>query len=344
MVAALCRLQARAGHAVEVHCLDTGGFLADRLAEEGVPVHVHGPAKPWILVWRLCRAFLRSRPEVVHCHNKTATVHAALVARMAGVGCVVTTRHGLAALPYRFRKDFKFWVVVAIFCDWVVAVCDTARRNMVTGARAMSPKIVTIRNGAYPARTIGSPGLRKEGFTLISVGRLAAAKNYRTLLQSFALARQEVDDLVLWMVGDGDEARSLKELARELGIEGRVRFLGERSDVGDWLAHADVFVLSSVSEGLPVSILEAMAAGLPSIVTDVGGMPEVVRLSDAGAVIPPGDTRRLADTIVEYSRRRSELAELGDRARRCYRQHFTPERMTEDYMTLYLRGAGGYGR
>jgi glycosyltransferase involved in cell wall biosynthesis len=352
VVAALCRLQLRAGHSPEVHCLQAGGLLAGRLAAEGVPVHIHGPGMPWILIWRLWHAFRRSKPDVVHCHNKAATVHAAAVARLAGVRGILTTRHGLAAPPYRFRKDFKFWVMVAMFCDRVVAVCDIAHRNMAAGARAAAHKIVTIRNGAYPApgiQSLGnslgdclgeSPGLRKEGFTLITVGRMVAAKNYGTLLESVALARREIADLVLWMVGDGEHASSLKKLARDLGIEGAVRFLGERSDVGDCLSHADVFVLSSVSEGLPISILEAMAAGLPSIVTDIGGMPEVIGLSEAGKVVPPGDAGKLAAAIVEFARARNELPDLGRRARSCYREHFTPERMTENYLALYRSCAG----
>jgi len=295
---------------------------------------------PWILIGRLWNAFGRSKPEVVHCHNKSATVHAAAVARLAGARGVLTTRHGMAAPPYHLRADLKFWVVAAMFCDRVVAVCDIAHRNMAAGARAAAHKIVTIRNGAYPAPAPGSPGLRKEGFTLITVGRMAAAKNYGTLLQSVALARREIADLVLWMVGDGEHASSLKQLARDLGIEGAVRFLGERSDVGDCLSHADVFVLSSLSEGMPISILEAMAAGLPSIVTDIGGMPEVIGLSGAGRVVPPGDPGKLAAAIVEFARARNELPDLGRRARSCYRQHFTPERMTENYLALYRACAG----
>jgi glycosyltransferase involved in cell wall biosynthesis len=345
VVAALSRLQAGDGHVVEVHCVVAGGPLAETLMAEGIPVHVHGPAARWSVMHSLFRSFRQGRPEVVHCHNKSATVHATVVARMAGVRGVITTRHGVAALPYRFRKDFKFWVIAGLFCNRVVAVCDTAHRNMTTGAKAAAHKIVTIRNGAYPARTGNRPAFRKEGFTLISVGRLVAAKNYCTLLKSVALARREIPDLALWLVGDGEQAASLEKLAWELGIHSTVRFLGARDNVGDWLSLADVFVLSSVSEGLPISILEAMAAGLPAIVTDVGGMPEVVHLSEAGKVVPPGDEQLLSAAIVEFARQRHELADLGRRARSCYHEHFTPERMARDYLALYrqyvpLHGVG----
>src|SRR5216684_1816603 len=95
VVAALCRLQAGAGHSVEVHCVMKGGALGDQLKAEGILVSVHGPGPASSVVRKLYQGFRRSRPDVVHCHNKAATVRAAAVARLAGVGVVVSTRHGM---------------------------------------------------------------------------------------------------------------------------------------------------------------------------------------------------------------------------------------------------------
>jgi glycosyltransferase involved in cell wall biosynthesis len=336
VVATLSRIQVTAGHVVEVHCLIKAGALAGELEADGIRVVVHGAVKSAALAWSVFRAFRRSRPEVVHCHNKMATVHAAAVARLTGAR-VVSTRHGMAAPPYRLRKELKFWVNAAVFCDRVVAVCEVARLNMIAGAGAVAHNVVTIRNGAYPSHASGNSNLSKRGFTLVSVGRLVAAKNYETLLRAVAAARGRVPDLALWIVGDGDDAASLKSLAADLGLASDVRFVGARGDVGHWLRAAHVFVLSSVSEGLPISVLEAMAAGLPAILTDVGGMPEVVELSGAGRTVPPRDVQKLAAAIVELSERRHELEELGRRAASCYRRYFTPERMAGEYLALYQR-------
>ena len=335
VVAALCRLQTAAGHRVSVHCLFQKGSVAKQLEQEGVRIYVHGPARSATIVWRLFRSFRASRPAVVHCHNKTATVHAGAAARLAGARVLVSTRHGMAALPYRLRKELKFWVIAALFCDRVVAVCEAARRNMSEGASAVAHKLVTIRNGAYPPAVGPESRVEKRGFTLVSVGRLAPAKNFDTLLRSVAVARRQVPDLMLWIIGGGDEGETLRQLSAQLALDGVVQFCGEREDVGSWLRCADVFVLSSVSEGLPISILEAMAAGLPAIVTAVGGMPEVITLSGAGVTVPAGDVEKLAQAIVDFANRRDELKLLGDRAQFCYRQHFTPERMSEQYLALY---------
>jgi len=336
VVDALCRLQAAAGHQVSVHCLLRGGPLAEKLATEGFPIFVHGPATSGKLIWRLYRELRRIGPNVVHCHNKSATVHAAPAARIAGIHAVFSTRHGMAAPPYRLRKDFKYWACTALFCSCVVAVCETARRNMYRNAGALARRAITIRNGAYPARSSGDHvGTRGDGFKIVTVGRLAPAKDYQGLLRSVAVALPHVPDLQLWIVGDGHEASSLKALVAELGIGQSVQFFGEQGTVGDWLTRADVFVLSSVSEGLPISILEAMAAGLPAIVTDVGGMPEVLSLSGAGKVVPVGKVDLLAQAITEFASHRQDLKELGQKARSCYLQHFLPERMAEEYLNLY---------
>jgi glycosyltransferase involved in cell wall biosynthesis len=334
MVAALCRSHAAAGHRVEVHCLMTAGPLAAELEQEGVLVHLHASGNPRRLAWKLFRAFRRSRPDVVHCHNKTATIRAAAAARLTGARAIVSTRHGMAS-PFRLRYELKFWITVAVLCDRVVAVCETARRNMTTGAGPVAHKVVTIRNGAYPPRVGAEQTVLKRGFTLVSVGRLVRGKNFDMLIRAVAVARVAVPDLDLWIVGGGAEGPALQQLCAELSLASAVRFWGERRDVGSWLRAADVFVLSSSSEGLPISVLEAMAAGLPAIVTDVGGLPELVALSGAGTTVPVHDVDSLARAIVDFADRRHELAALGKRAADCYCAHFTPDRMAAEYLALY---------
>jgi glycosyltransferase involved in cell wall biosynthesis len=335
VVTALCRAHAAAGYRVEVHCLTTGGPLAAELEQEGVSVYVHASDSARRSAWKLFRAFRRSRPDIVHCHNKTATIRAAAAARFTGARAIVSTRHGMGPVPFRLRTELTFWITAAVLCDRVVAVCDAARRNLATGARPVAHKVVTIRNGAHPPRVGGEEIAARPGFTLVSVGRLARAKNFETLLRAVAVARATVPDLRLWIVGGGDEGPALRQLSEELDLGSAVRFCGERRDVGSWLRAADVFVLSSTSEGLPISMLEAMAAGLPAIVTEVGALPELVALSGAGKTVPVRNVDCLARAIVDFAHRRHELAALGERASSCYRAHFTPDRMAGDYLTLY---------
>src|SRR5262249_50393830 len=160
--------------------------------------------------------------------------------RLAGARAIISTRHGLARLPFRFRKELKFWITAAVLCDRVVAVCDTARHNLATGARPLAHKMVTIRNGAHPQTVGDQEAIAKRGFTLVTVGRLVAAKNFATLIRAVAVARSVIPDLSLWIVGSGDEGPALQQLSAELDVTSIVRFCGERRDVGRWLRAADV--------------------------------------------------------------------------------------------------------
>ncbi|MFN4260930.1 MAG: glycosyltransferase [Gemmataceae bacterium] len=341
LVAQLCRLQRQSGHAPAVHCLVQGGPLQERLRRDGIPVFVHGPGRRWQVAWRVYRGFRETRPDVVHCHNVKATINAAPLARLAGVRRVLCTRHSLVLPPQPVKQERLFWLA-ARCCQRVVAVCEATRRNLRLTSGARPAQIVTLRNGAAPA-PVGmndNDMPSKEGFTLLHVARMSPVKDQATLLRAVALARADVPDLRLWLVGDGPERGNLQCLAQELHLEACVSFGGERSDVGNWLARADAFVLCSLSEAMPMSLLEALAAGLPLIVTDVGAMPEVARLSGAGLVVPPRDVTALAQAITDLAQRRDQLPALGAAARRCYEDHFRPEIMADGYARLYQECGG----
>ncbi len=336
VVLALARWQKAQGQAVAVHCLFREGALVEELQRKGIDVHFHGAASRLRLTARLYRVFARERPRVVHCHNATATIIAGPPARFAGVPAVVSTRHGLAPPPFNRRREIQY-SLAARGCTAVVAVCEAARRNLSGAPFADPARIETIYNGAEPAASrVPNPAVpAKTGFTVINVGRLTPAKDHAALFEATALACGRVPDLRLWLVGEGPLGPSLRQSAARLGIEDRIVFCGEQAQVGDFLAAADLFVLSSISEGLPVSLLEAMAAGLPVIVTDVGGMPEIVRPAKAGAVVAPSNPEVLAAAICDFAGRREQLRSLGEAARQYYREHCTLERMAEDYMRVY---------
>lgn len=350
LVTQLCRWQRRDGHAPMVHCLMEGGVLADQLEQEGIPVYVCAPFSDFSGKFRLMRdlwmEFKRQRPDVVHCHNTFATVMAAPSARWVGVGAVVTTRHGLVSPPGAFMKQNGLpgklgnairFCLAAAYCDRVVAVCKKGQENLEAAPGAFLYKVSTIQNGTDPAPVGLSPDplIGKEGFTLINVARLDWKKNHACLLRAVAQARRKVPDLYLWLLGDGPERENLQRLACKLNIQSCVQFAGQRRDVGDWLAQADLFVLSSFTEGLPVSLMEAMASGLPFIVTDVGDMPEIARSSGAGTVVESDHPEELAEAIVQAASQREELVETGRRARKYYEEHFTPSQMVASYTRLY---------
>jgi glycosyltransferase involved in cell wall biosynthesis len=335
LTATLCRLQRDRGHTASVHCLYGVGVLGEELRAEGFEVILHHPSAFFPLIRGLYRSFRRSRPDVVHCHNATAAIIAAFPARLAGVKTVIVTRHGLVKPPYQIRRELKF-ALASRWCDWIVGVCEGTRTNLLAAPFAARARIIHIYNGASPAdiRAVPRP---KKGFTLLYVGRLAPLKDHATLLQAVALTRCHHPDVQLWIVGDGPLQLRLRKLTDELGLNDSVTFFGEQGDVSPFLLAADLFVSSSVTEGLPVSLLEAMSVGLPAVVTDVGGMGEIARLSGGVTIVPSSDPQGMAAALSDAIARRQELPKMGQLASYCYDQYFRPERMLDDYMNLYNR-------
>jgi glycosyltransferase involved in cell wall biosynthesis len=336
LTATLCRLQRDLGHTASVHCLYGLGVLGEELRAEGFEVILHHPRSFFLLMRSLYQAFRRSRPDVVHCHNATAAIFAALPARLAGVKTVIVTRHGLVKPPYQLRRELKF-ALASRWCDWIVGVCESTRTNLRAAPFAARDRIIHIYNGAWPAdiRAVPRP---KNGFTLLYVGRLAPLKDHATLLRAVAITRTHHPDVQLWVVGDGPREFSLRKLTDELGLNECVTFFGEQADVSPFMLAADLFVSSSVTEGLPVSLLEAMSVGLPAVVTDVGGMGEIARLSGAVTLVPSSDPEGMAQALCDAVLRRQELPKIGQLASRCYEQYFRPERMLDEYMSLYNLG------
>src|SRR6202521_6134109 len=333
LTATLCRLQRDRGHTASVHCLYRLGVLGVELRAEVFEVILHHPPSFFHLMRSLYTAFRRSPPDVVHCHNATAAIFAALPARLAGVKTVIVTRHGLVKPPYQLRRELKF-ALASRWCDWIVGVCEGTRTNLLAAPFAARDRIIHIYNGALPAdiRAVPRP---KSGFTLLDVGRLAPLKDHATLLRALALTRMHHPNVQLWIVGDGPLEFSLRKLSDELGLNECVTFFGEEADVSPFMLAADLFVSSSVTEGLPVSLLEAMSVGLPALVTDVGGMGEIARLSGAVTLVPSSDPDRMAGALWDAVVRRQELPKMGQLGSHCYERYFRPERMLDEYMSLY---------
>ena len=333
LTATLCRLQRDKGHTATVHCLYRLGILGEELRTEGFEVVLHHPSTYFHLVRSLYRSFRRSRPDVVHCHNATAAIMAALPARLAGVKTVIATRHGLVKRPYQIRRELKF-ALASRWCDWIVGVCEGTRTNLLAVPFASRDKIIHIYNGAVPADIRAVPQ-SKKGFTLLHVGRLVPLKDHATLLHAVAITRARHPNVQLWIVGDGPLEFNLQKLTHELGLNECVTFFGEQADVSPFMLAADLFVSSSITEGLPVSLLEAMSVGLPAVVTDVGGMGEIARLSGAVTLVPSSDPECMAAALCDAVVNKQKLPKMGQLASHCYEQYFRPERMFDDYMNLY---------
>jgi glycosyltransferase involved in cell wall biosynthesis len=281
------------------------------------------------------RIFKESRPDVVHLHNPTPTIYAALPARMAGVLSIVSTRHSLVASPRRLAVELKY-AVAARACDWIVGICDATVINLKSLQTISRRKIVRIYNGAVPLKRAAKEDWPpKSGFTLVYVGRLEPVKNHALLLHAFRTALSSMPELRLWMVGDGSERKTLECLSAELGIAEQVTFWGQQLDVTPFFSAADVFIMSSKSEGLPMSLLQAFSLGLPAIVTDVGGMAEVVRLAQAGLIVSATDPPEMATAILWLAGSDAKREQFSKNAEATFCSRFGLGTMVDAYMDIY---------
>jgi glycosyltransferase involved in cell wall biosynthesis len=234
------------------------------------------------------------------------------------------------------------YAVAATCCDWIVGICDATVNNLRDIHSIPARKIVRVYNGTVPLYRVPKVDWPpKDGFTLVYVGRLAPVKNHPLLLNAFRAALSSMPSLRLWMVGDGSERAMLQSLATQLGISAQVTFWGQQLDVAPFFSAADAFIMSSSSEGLPMSLLQAFSLGLPAIVTDVGGMAEVVRLAKAGITVSERDPAEMASAILRMTGNKTEREQLSMNAKQAFHSRFTLQTMVETYLDLY-RTAGRF--
>ncbi len=228
------------------------------------------------------------------------------------------------------------YAIAATCCDWVVGVCDATTNNLRNLHTVPLGKIARVYNGTVPIQRVEKEQCpSKSGFTLVSVGRLAPVKNHALLLNAFRAAHSAMPGLQLWMVGDGIERPRLESLASELGLTNSVTFWGQQLDVAPFFSAADAFIMSSKSEGLPISLLQGFSLGLPAIVTDVGGMAEVVRQAKAGITVSATDASEMAAAILRLAGSEKERKQYSMNAEASFFARFTLETMFDAYTSLY---------
>lgn len=335
LVGQLARIQRAEGHEVSVCCYTKVGVIGESLRADGFEVWVPGEAHPLKTMWRYFQRFRKIRPDAVHCHNPAATLHAAVGARMAGVRSIVATRHRLEPLPYNMSVELKF-SLVSRFCDWITGISEITCVNARNAPLARRKKIVLVYNGTAPVERVSTEALGKTGFTAVFIGRLAPEKDLGTAIRAIGLAVQQMPELRLWIVGDGAVRPALEALAAELGLAEQVKFWGQRMDTAQFFSAADAFVMSSITEGLPMSLLQAMSLGIPAVLTDVDGGAEVVRMAGCGLLTPVGDAEAMGVAILRMASDDNLRAEFSLKARAAYEERFTLEQMNAGYMNLYL--------
>jgi len=292
---------------------------------------------------RLVRLVRTFRPHVIHGYLFGPNLFAALAGRMAGVPVVAVAKRNVDAFETP-RQVFAQRIAHRL-ATHVTAVSDAVAETVVA-LGVPRERITVIPNGVDASRFVTSDAAARgtRGAPVIgSVGCLAPRKDYGTLLDALAELKRRGVPFNTMLVGDGPDRAMLEARAAALGVADAVQFLGERPDVERLLPGFDVFVLSSREEGIPNALLEAMAAGRPAVVTDVGGNREVLRDGDTGWIVPAQSPAALADALAAVLGDPAEARRRGERARADTHERHSIDAMVRRHEAFYRAAVGAVG-
>ncbi len=351
VVDTLCRTLDSKRFEVSVLCLRDTGPLAEALQEDlQIPVlRLHGdPTTVDRLSFLKVRRLLSAHPvDVVHTHNSGPFFDGTIGAALAGVRTVVHTEHGRAwgDTPWRWRVIEH---LLSYYAYRVVTVSDDSARSLMHWEKIPRAKIVIIPNGIDGSRydvVVDSGakrralGIPEDSLVVGYASRLETEKNLELLLNAFSRVTETESRAFLLVAGHGSERERLEELASELGVSARVRFLGVRLDIPELLKVFDLHVLPSRREGLPMILLESMAAGCATVATAVGGVPDVIEHGISGELVNSGDADALSEAMGRLLRDPNTRARYVRRARTIFDQHYEAQVMARRYELLYQRRA-----
>jgi glycosyltransferase involved in cell wall biosynthesis len=317
------------------------GFLTDFARDQGIPVfmlpHLVQPIRPAqdLLALREFLSLLaRWSPDLIHAHSSKAGLIARIAARLRGIPAIYTAHgwgfsHGVS--PLRKGLVLPMELVAARLSERILPVSHYDRDLAIRYRVAPAERMQVIHNGIpdHPERAV--PGEATVA-NVVMVARFAQQKDHALLLRALARVRAPFR---LKLVGDGPLLPQARSLAHEHGLADRVEFLGARADVPQVLASCHVFVLTSLWEGFPISILEGMRAGLPIVASDVGGVREAVADDETGYLVARGDEATLRDRLESLLLDAELRQRMGLAARRRFEGEFTVDHMIRQLEQVY---------
>ncbi len=328
--------------AVEVCALTRGGPYERDLQTAGIPVTVIGKrlkVDP-VAAWRLRRAIRQARPDIVHTWLFAANSYGRAVARRCGVPIIVASERCADQWKGTSERVVDRWL--AATTDAIVVNSEAVRR-FYESAGFDTKKLVLIPNGvaiAAPpagdrAAVLAELGLPADARVLGYVGRLWPQKRVQDLIWATELIKNIKPNVFTVIVGDGPDRDALVEFSQKVAIDDRVRLVGPRDDAARLMAVMDVVVQPSQFEGMPNSVMEAMAAGLPVVASNIPGNDELVIDGETGFLVPVGDTKLLAARINRLLDEPDLSRRLGEAGQTRVRDQFGVEKMVQSHVQLY---------
>ena len=341
--------------AIQVVC-GPGGPLIEQLRAAGIAVHIVpslvreiDPRQDWRAFRQLCRLIRDWHPQIVHTNSSKAGLLGRAAAWVCRTPAIIYTAHGFVlSEPLGTSTRALYWgaeKVGALVGDRTIAVSECDRRLAMRYRLTTAKKIATIPNGIDPwsepqsqqvgAEARAAVGLPAAGPLIGTVANFYPTKGLRYFIEACALVRERRPDAHFVLIGDGEEAPTLRDLTDRRGLGSAVAFLGRRADAARLMGLFDIFVMSSIKEGLPFALLEAMRLGRPIVATRVGGIPETLGAGADRSLVPPGDPVALAGAILTLLEDPATARAVGAAARQRVEAEFSSARMVTATANLY---------
>ncbi|HVB57352.1 MAG TPA: glycosyltransferase [Candidatus Acidoferrales bacterium] len=285
-------------------------------------------------LWSMARHLRRDQVSILHTHNELVHTYGVIAGRLAGVPCIVNTIHGTKG-----GKDSRLnrYRALLPWTDAVVTVSDETAAQFAAERTRYRDRFYVIRNGIPVNRFAAfsaQPGSQWPRIRLGTVARLADVKDQATLIQAFHIVQKINPQVELHILGDGPLRPVLESLSKRLELNRSITFHGASPKVAEFLSKLDVFILSSISEGLPIAVLEAMSAGLPIVSTRVGGICEVATEHEVAEYCMPSDPEALAHAIKSVLEP-ERMKVMGQTGQAIAQRSFTIQAMSKSYDSLY---------
>jgi len=331
---------------VSILCLEQPvGPFGIQLQKKGYQVIAldRKPGFDFSLIIKIHRYIKLNNIDVLHCHQYSPYVYGVLGALLTECR-VIFTEHGRFYPDSRKLKRVLVNPFLNMITDHITAISSATRNSLVKYENFPKSKIRIVYNGIDDSKYLlsyensdlkESLGIGKDAYVLGTVARLDPVKNHKMMLKALKIIHQNYPEIFLIIVGDGPERKNLENLASSLQISLRVIFTGFREDADIFYKITDIFLLTSFTEGTAMTLLEAMAMGLPCIATDVGGNPEIVKDKETGFIIPSDDENSLAEKINYLFSNQEIMKQMGKAGRKRFEDNFTVKRMVEYYQEMY---------
>ncbi len=331
-------------------CLDSKGSYGNELELKGGKVTLL-PRKPgidWSMPWKLARLIQRERVDMIHAHGETPWFYGTLASMLlcGRVRCM-TTVHGYGGGDRTQLEKANLWTMLTFFSHKVVVVSDILFNEISSRCFIPRKNMMTIINGVDIAWIDSSGKLSRKDWNigentkvLGTISRISTIKNHRLLLRSLERLTKIGQDMKLVIVGGGPERESLEQLTQELGVQEAVIFTGERSDAVSFFSLFDIFVLPSLSEGISMTILEAMASNTPVIASNVGGNNELITHEVNGFLFESENLDDLVQTILRVADNPEEARNAAHKSRQKVEREYSFERMVSQYEEIYNSAVG----